>query len=48
MSSPVALTLTLSPDNPSNTTLLDPDNNVLYIVYTMHDKEIVTHVKNAD
>ena len=48
MSTPVALILTLSPDNPSNTTLLDPDNNVVYTVHTTHDNETVTHVKNAD
>ncbi|TBU40530.1 hypothetical protein BD309DRAFT_967293 [Dichomitus squalens] len=48
MSTPIALTLTLSPDNPSNTTIFDPDNKVLYTVHTTHDKETVTHVKNAE
>ncbi|TBU59989.1 hypothetical protein BD310DRAFT_876064 [Dichomitus squalens] len=48
MSTPIALTLTLSPDNPSNTTIFDPDNKALYTVHTTHDKETVTHVKNAE
>ncbi|KAH9850261.1 hypothetical protein C2E23DRAFT_735357 [Lenzites betulinus] len=48
MSAPVALTLTLSPDNPSNTVVLDPDGKELYNVYTEHGKATVTHVQNAD
>ncbi|KAI0833333.1 hypothetical protein BC628DRAFT_1308624 [Trametes gibbosa] len=46
MSAPIALTLTLSPDNPSNTTILGPDRKVLYTVYTQHAKATVTHVQN--
>ncbi|KAI0671435.1 hypothetical protein C8Q78DRAFT_973324 [Trametes maxima] len=49
MSTPVAVTLTLTPDNPSNAAVLDPDGKELYVVYTEHSKSATTtHVKNAD
>ncbi|KAH9856603.1 hypothetical protein C2E23DRAFT_866008 [Lenzites betulinus] len=48
MSAPVTVTLTLSPDNPSNAAVLDPDGKELYTVYTEHGKATVTHVQSAD
>lgn len=48
MSTPVAATLSLSPNNPCNTTLYDADEKALYTVFTEHDKETTTYVKNAD
>ena len=48
MSTPVALVLTLTPDNPCNAALCDADGKALYTVHTEHGKETVTYVKNAD
>ncbi|KAI0749592.1 hypothetical protein C8Q80DRAFT_1218717 [Daedaleopsis nitida] len=48
MSTPVAATLTLSPDNPSNGSVYDEDGKALYRVYTEHGKATFTHVENAD
>ena len=48
MSAPISATLTLSPDNPSNTTIYDADGKALYTVYTEHGKETTTRVKNTD
>ena len=47
-STPVAAALTLSPDNPCNTTVYDADLKALYTVDTEHGKATVTRVKNAD
>ena len=49
MSALVALTLTLSPDNPVNTKLLNEDGKALYTVHTEHGKSAtLTHVQNTD
>ncbi|KAI1787407.1 hypothetical protein LXA43DRAFT_1098327 [Ganoderma leucocontextum] len=48
MSAPIAATLALTRDNPSNTTIIDADDKALYTVHTTHNKETVTHVQNAD
>lgn len=48
MSTPIAATLTLTRDNPSNTAILDPDDKLLYTVNTTHGKATITHVLNAD
>ena len=49
MSSPIAAVLTLSPDNPSNTTIFDADNKALYTVHTEHTKAATTtRVQNAE
>lgn len=48
MTASIALALTLSPDNPSNTAVLDPDGRALYTVHTEHGKATVTHIQNAD
>ncbi|KAI0787947.1 hypothetical protein C8Q74DRAFT_1196903 [Fomes fomentarius] len=48
MSTHVAATLSLSPNNPCNTTLYDADEKALYTVSTEHGKETTTYVKNAD
>ena len=49
MSAPIAAVLTLSPDNPSNTTIFDADNKALYTVHTEHTKAATTtRVQNAE
>ncbi|KAI0635653.1 hypothetical protein C8Q77DRAFT_1098810 [Trametes polyzona] len=48
MATSVPLTLTLSPDNPSNTSVLDQNGRALYTTYTEHGKTTVTHVRDAD
>ena len=46
---PIAAVLTLSPDNPSNTTIFDADGKALYTVHTEHTKSATTtRVQNAD
>ncbi|OSD06307.1 hypothetical protein PYCCODRAFT_919508 [Trametes coccinea BRFM310] len=48
MSAPIAATLTLSPDNPCNTVILNDDGKPLYTVHTEHTKSAsVTYVRNA-
>ena len=49
MSTPIAAVLTLSPDNPSNTAILDADCKTLYVVETEHAKAATTtRVHDAD
>ncbi|KAI0330233.1 hypothetical protein GY45DRAFT_1336962 [Cubamyces sp. BRFM 1775] len=45
---PIAAVLTLSPDNPCNTTLLNEDGKELYHVHTEHGNVTTTYVKDAD
>ncbi|KAI0661467.1 hypothetical protein C8Q70DRAFT_910873 [Cubamyces menziesii] len=45
---PIAAVLTLSPDNPCNTTLLNEDGKELYHVHTEHGSATTTFVKDAD
>ena len=49
MTTPIAAVLTLSPDNPSNTTIFDADNKALYTVHTEITKAATTtRVFNAE
>ena len=38
MADPAVLTLTLTPDNPSNTKITDPSGAVVYVAHTEHGK----------